>query len=803
MKTLVIIDANSLINRTYYALPPFTNSKGEPTGALYGLANVLLKITNEREIDYMVACFDRPEELKRKQVYKDYKANRSGTDDELVSQLIRAKDLFRVFGVKSFEMPGYEADDLIGTAAKKFASKDLRVIILTGDLDATQLVDDSKNIVVESFKKGISEMIVYDEHQVIEKFGVRADQVTDYKGLVGDSSDNIKGVPGVGPKTAVGLLNEFESIEGIYKNISDDKKFNKLRDFEKEAMDSKELATIDCKVPISFGALSSLKMKEIPNDELVEFASEMGFNSLLSRMGVEEKQDEKEEVDEDKKNDVDFITSDADLKKLKNSKKLKVGFGLKKLVNKGLQGPYFDLGIAFWLIDPDAGNYNPEYVFKRFLKKDLEENEESLNKAYNFALKKMKSNNLLHVFNDIEMPLLPVLAEMEDEGIYVNKNKLRALKKETKSYVEKIESQIYKKVGKEFNIRSPKQLSDILFKDLKISTKKIKKTSGGSYSTNFDNLMKIKEEHEVIELILEYREIFKVFSTYIEPTLELLEKDERLHTTYVQTGAATGRLSSENPNLQNIPQGTELSKKFRETFEASKGKVFLAFDYSQMELRILASVSNDEKMIEAFNNNRDIHTETASYVFNVKPEDVTRDMRRMAKVLNFGIVYGMGSLAYSQSAGVSRAEAKKHIEEYFEEFSSIKKWHEHVKREAKTLGYVQTLNGRRRLLPEINSHSQFFASQAERIAINMPIQGLAADVMKLAMIEVCSVLKKKKLWRKEVSMLLTIHDELLFEVDKNKVNEVGDLIKKTMEDVFKIQVPLKVEIKEGDNWGEL
>jgi len=803
MKTLVVIDANSLINRTYYALPPFTNSKGEPTGALYGLANILLKMFNEREIDYVMACFDRPEELIRKQVYKDYKAQRGKADDELVAQLIRAKDLFRVFGVKSFEMAGYEADDLIGTAVKKFVSHDLRVIILTGDLDATQLVNDAENIVVESFKKGISEIVLYDESEVFKKFGVRPDQITDYKGLVGDLSDNIKGVPGVGPKTAQALINEFQSIERIYENMTDDKKFNKVRDFKEEAISSKKLATIDGDVPISLGKLDDLKPSKIPNKELIEFASELGFNSLLNRMGATQNNEEEKDLEDEEEMDiskVDFIVSKKDFKKNNN---LKVGFDLKKKAWQGLGGPYFDLGIAFWLIDSDVQNYSPEYAFKRFLKKDLEENEESLKKAYVFTLNKLKSNNLWHVFNDIEMPLLPVLAEMEEEGIYVNQKKLKELTEETKKIVLKIEKDIYKISGVNFNIRSPKQLGDVLFKDLGISVKKIKKTSGGSYSTNYDNLIKIKDEHAVIPLVLEYREIFKVLSTYLEPTLEFLRIDERLHTTYVQTGSATGRLSSENPNLQNIPQGTKLSKKFRETFEASKGKVFLAFDYSQMELRILASVANDKKMIEAFREGRDIHTETASHIFKVEPDKVDREMRRMAKVLNFGIVYGMGSMAYAQSAGISRAEAKKHIEDYFIEFKAIKKWHEYVKHEAKTLGYVETLNGRRRLLPEITSNSQFVVAQAERIAINMPIQGLAADILKMAMIETANVLKKKKLWREEVSMLLTIHDELLFEVKEEKKEKVIDLIKNVMEKVFTMQVPLKVEVKEGKNWGEI
>ncbi|MFA5173229.1 MAG: DNA polymerase [Candidatus Paceibacterota bacterium] len=821
MKTLILIDANSLIHRCFHALPPLTNKKGEPTNALYGLSSVLMKIFREYKPDYAAAFFDRPEETNRKKDYAEYKAGRVKAPDELIEQIIKAKEVFRAFGIKTFELPGFEADDLIGTAAERFKGKEEKIIILTGDLDTTQLVSDKENVTVETFKKGITEMMVYDEKAVKERFGVEAKQVVDYKGLAGDSSDNIKGIPGVGPKTAVPLLNEFGTIEGIFKNIDEkDKRFKKFIGFEKEAMASKKLAIIERDAPIDLGGLENLKTNESKEKDLKGFFEEMGFQSLIKRIGGEEnKKAENKGLFEKKESkaqlfnfdarqsreEAEFILEGEKLEEEKRkSKKIKVGFSLKEIIKEqGLEGPYFDLGIAFWLLDSDVGDYSPDYVFKRFLKKEWGNKEEDLFFAYKWAEGELKKNNLTKVFKEIEMPLLPILAEMENWGIEIDKEKLERLKEKVREGVNELVKKIYKLAGGEFNINSPKQMGEVLFKKLNIAAKKIRKTAGGAMSTSYENLIRIKNEHKIIELILEYREQFKVLSTYIEPIIELTDKKGRLHTSYIQTGTATGRLSSEHPNLQNIPQGGDLAQPLREAFLGGEGKELVSFDYSQMELRILASLSRDDKMIKAFREGKDIHAATASYVFNVPFEEVDREKRRVAKVLNFGIVYGMGVNAFAESSGLKREEAKKFIEEYFKEFSEIKRWQENIKKEARTLGYATTLNGRRRLVPDLMSLSPRFAAQAERIVINMPTQGLAADVMKIAIIKTKEMLEKEEWWGKEVKVLLTIHDELLFEVEKKVKEKAAKKIKREMEEAFKLSVPLLVEIKEGKNWGSM
>ena len=813
MKTLILIDANSIIHRCFHALPPLTNLKGEQTGALYGLSSVLLKILRERKPDYAAAFFDRPEETMRKKEYGEYKAGRPKAADELISQIIGARRVFEAFQVKTFEMPGYEADDLIGTAAERFKGKAEKIIILTGDLDATQLVDDEAGVIVETFKKGISEMTVYDERGVEEKFGVKPKQVADYKGLVGDNSDNIKGVPGVGPKTAVPLLKKYGTVEEVFKNIDEkDKNAKKLIGFEKEAIFSKKLATIDCDAPIDLGKISELEMKETDNKKLKVFFEEMGFASLVKRIGGENfKEKEKNNLnlfykEEEIIGNIDLGEVELILnnrKDFEKNNKLKVGFNLKEKVKGGLLGPYFDLGVAFWLLDSDAGNYEPDYVFKRFLKKNWEERENNLKEAFIFTKRELEKNKLKDVFEKIEMPLVPVLAVMEVTGIKVEEKKVKKLEEEIRESVKTLEKKIYKAAAIKFNINSPKQITEVLFERLKISAEKVKKTAGGAVSTSYENLIRIKDKHEIVKLILSYREEFKMLSTYTEPILEMLKADGRLHTSYLQTGTGTGRLSSEKPNLQNVPQESYRAKPLREAFVPDLGKVFLSFDYSQMELRILASLSQDKKMMEVFKSGGDIHTATASFIFKTEPKKVTLEMRRVAKTLNFGIVYGMGRNAFSETSGVSKEEAGRFIENYFENFADVKRWQENIKREARTLGYVTTLSGRRRKVSEINSSSPRFRAQAERVTINMPTQGLGADIMKLALIKVDKVLREEG-WRgKEVKMLLTIHDELLFEVDKEVKEEAARIIKKEMEGAFRLSVPLVVEEKEGESWGEM
>ncbi len=477
---------------------------------------------------------------------------------------------------------------------------------------------------------------------------------------------------------------------------------------------------------------------------------------------------------------------------------LKEKFKELKKSGKKLPAEYFDLGIAFWMLNPDEGDYSPVHLAQKFLHKD-----EASNKAlYDFAVKKLKEYKLEKLFYDVEMPLLAILADMELKGIKVDVKSLKDLDKELEKKLGVLVKNIYKEAGETFNINSPKQMGKILFEKLKISAEGVKKTKGGAVSTNIDTLMTIQDRHSIVKYLLEYRELFKLQSTYVRPLQELADKKQRVHTTYIQTGTSTGRLSSQNPNLQNIPAEGVWAKKVRSVFIPEKGYELAAFDYSQMELRILASLSGDPKMMEAFNNDQDIHRLTAANVFNVPLEKVTPEMRRLAKTLNFGVVYGMGANAFAKTSGLSFAEAKKFIEEYFNDFMRIKEWQEEVKAQARTFGYVTNLNGRRRWILEASSMFRGEAAEAERAAINMPVQGLLADIIKIAMVNVAEEIKKRK-WNDDVRMLLTIHDELLFEIRRDIMEEASQVIVSSMEKAYELDVPIKVTAKIGSSWGAM
>jgi DNA polymerase-1 len=469
-----------------------------------------------------------------------------------------------------------------------------------------------------------------------------------------------------------------------------------------------------------------------------------------------------------------------------------------KRANKKIPAEYFDLSVAFWMLNPDEEQYSSEFLSKRYLHKEGASNKE----LYNYAAKKLKEYKLEKLFYEVEMPLVAVLADMELRGIKVDIKGLKNLDKELEKKLAELAKDIYKEAGEIFNINSPKQLSRILFEKLNMSTQGIKKTKSGAVSTNVDTLMAIQDRHPIAKHLLEYRELFKLQSTYVRPLQELADKHQRIHTTYIQTGTSTGRLSSQNPNLQNIPVEGEWAKKIRASFVPEKGHQLAAFDYSQIELRILASLSGDPKMIEAFNNDLDIHKMTAASVFNVSIEKVTPEMRRLAKTLNFGVVYGMGAIAFAKTSGLSVGEAKKFIEEYFRDFKKVKEWQEEIKSQARTFGYVTNLNGRRRWLLSAASMFRGEAAEAERAAINMPVQGLAADIIKVAMVKVAGEIKKRG-WGQSVRMLLTIHDELLFEIREDIIEEVSMAIVKIMEGAYELEVPIKVTAKIGKNWGNL
>lgn len=715
MKNLLLIDANALVHRAFHALPALSTKENKPAGALYGLASIALKIFRDNPPEYAAAFFDRPEPTFRKKMFDEYKIHRPKTPDDLISQIIEAHKLFEAFGVKIFEKPGFEADDLIGTATKKFKSEpDLKITILTGDLDTLQLVDNEK-IVAETLKRGISETIIYDETAVRQRFGIAPEQIPDYKGLVGDASDNIPGVKGIGSKTASEIISKYSSLENFFSELEDygDKKYEKFREFKEDGLFSKKLAVLDLNAPLEIEKISEIAFGGMNNKQITEYFEKLGFQSLVKRINNFYPPEPKKNVSSEKKH-------------------------------------------------------------------DLSENSEKITE-------------------DIEKPLAPILEELENWGIKTDRKRLEQFKKNLDEELKILTQKIYEEADVVFNINSPKQLLEVLKqKGLKLT------------STNQDKLQILKEKKLIIPLILKYRELFKLKTTYIEPLLELSKNPptsflkggerefDRIHPTFVQLKAATGRITCENPNLQNIPESV------RHIFIAEKGFKLASFDYSQIELRILASLTEDKKMIDVFNRSEDIHQMTASQIFNVPANEITGAMRKIAKTLNFGIVYGMGARAFAKESGLDLNEAKKFIAEYFNDFPSIKKWQQKIVSEARQKGFVENLNGRTRKLPEIVSFNQRIQAEAERMAVNFPVQSLAADMIKLAMIKTKKILQEKNYWGTKAKMLLTIHDELIFEIlDDDDLEKICAVIKETMESVYKLKVPLTVDFKAGNDWGEL
>ncbi|MFA6407575.1 MAG: DNA polymerase [Candidatus Paceibacterota bacterium] len=811
MKSLLLIDANALIHRSFHALPPLTTPKGEPIGAIYGLARALMKTMKERKPDYVAAAFDRPEPTFRKKMFADYKAHRPPAADELISQIIKAHELFEKLNIKTFELPGFEADDIIGTFATKFSSRDMRVTILTGDMDTLQLVKGDE-IVVLAPKKGIAETIEYNENAVRERFHLGPDQMTDYKGLVGDPSDNIPGVPGVGPKTAELALLEFGSIEGIYKKMSESHKLaKKLLPFKKEAFFSKELSIIHKEVPLKIPLADIAYTK--PSDTLLDpYFFELGFQTLLS---AEAKQKEVKEYNTPLELPFsstkilvvpDIVFAKKHSKELQG-KETKVAFDWKTIL-KGLEEdaksihPLFDIMIAAWLLHPDEEELSLEKITREVLHRDVgiteEEKKSILASLFSFFEKNLKEHGLVHVFEDIELPLIPVLASMEERGIAADTKTLSFIGTTMEGELNILQQKIYKEARGPFNINSPQQLADVLFNRLNIETETKRKTATGQRKTGKDILLELTNSHPVIPLILEYRETFKVRSGFVEPLRAAAELDGRVHTTYLQTGTGTGRLSSEKPNLQNIPQGSKWAEPLRNTFLASKGFTLLSFDYAQLELRLLAHITQDEALLSAFAKNDDIHSITASKVFGVPVAQVDSKMRRIGKTLNFGVVYGMGARAFSKTSGIPYADAQKFITEYFRAFPRVKQWQDITKEEVKKKGFIENVNGRKRWFAQNAAPGEF-----ERAAINMPLQSLGADILKLAMIKSAHTITQNLTMKKNVFLLLSIHDELLFEVRDGAIPTVALVLKSIMESIYPLSVPLHTEMKEGKKWGTM
>lgn len=805
MKTLLLIDANSLIHRCFHALPPLTNPKGEPVGALYGVSNILLKIIGAQKPEYAAACFDRPEPTFRKEKYDLYKAQRPKAPDELISQIINAHQLFEHFSIKAVEKPGFEADDIIGTLAEKFKKeKNTKVIILTGDLDSLQLIDDGK-VSVNTFRKGISDTISYDSDAVKDRYGLEPSQLVDYKGLVGDSSDNIPGVLNVGPKTAVGILQKYKTLDNFFKNGQKEKAYEKINNHKKDALLSRELAEIVRNIPLPV-TLDELKL-EPDEKRIANYFKENKFTSLLKRFSSEISSGSEETAPEEKspqarlfENKNFILLTEKSITSLSedilNSKEEKVGYDLKNLFKKkNFSFPIFDVMIAGQLLGLDFKNEEEES--NSLFKKPLAE-EEFVSKAYSSLSKKIPEKGLEKIMGEIEMPLLPAIARMEENGVLVDRKRLEETGHELNSAVKSAESKVNKIIGKEINPNSPKQLLDYFQKILGLKIN----------STSAETLQKANEKNPrpIFDVLLNYRELFKLQTTYIEAFKKLISDDGRIHPTFIQLGAATGRFSCQNPNLQNIPQESEWAPAIRNIFVAPKNHSLVSFDYSQIELRVLASLTGDKNMIDTFLNNGDIHATTAEKIFGVKKSEVTPQMRRVAKTLNFGMMYGMGYRAFSETAKIPADQAKQFIKKYFEEFSAVKEWEQKILAQARKTGVSKNINGRYRDVSQINSTDPRLASEMERAAKNMPSQSLAADILKLAMIKVDNYIQKNH--PEGIKMILSIHDELIFEIDnellkKEKESSCIREIKSLMDNAFELKVPLKVSVRTGERWGKM
>ncbi len=801
-KKLVLLDVHAIIHRAYHALPDFATSKGEPTGALYGLSTMLLKIISDIKPDYIVACYDLPKPTYRHEAYKDYKAGRAKADDELVSQLKKSYDIFKAFDIPVYSKEGFEADDMIGTIVEQVrlrrfgrssdqsVGEDLDIVIASGDMDTLQLVEGDK-VKVYTLKKGIKDTIVYNEKAVEERFGFSAKLLPDYKGLRGDPSDNIIGIKGIGEKTASELIQKLGSIEEIYKTLKEDRK--KLLDIgikerivglleanEEEALFSKMLGTIRRDAPIDFVLPEKTWQEGLDFEKINGVWTELEFRTLGSRL----------KTVLGGKVSIDIDNSDDLVATLPNKENLEALLPSEKVA---------ELSVMLWLVNSTITTPTLEDIYNFTKTKDGASAEKIL-------LNEIQEKGLSEVWEKIEKPLLSIIADMKVNGIKVDSGALQELSKVYHEKLAELERKIWELSGVVFNINSPKQLGEVLFVKLGLKPKNQKKTGSGAVSTKESELEKMRDMHPVVPLLFEYRELQKLLSTYIDVIPKLLDEKGRLHATFLQAGTTTGRMASSDPNLQNIPIRSDLGKYIRKAFIAEKGFKLVSFDYSQIELRIAAFLSGDKKLIEIFKKGEDVHTAVASEVFGVSRELVDKEMRRRAKIINFGIMYGMGVNALKQNLGTDRKEAQRFYDEYFNKFVGLAKYLENTKADAQRKGYTETFFGRRRYFEGLQSKLPFIKAMAERMAINAPIQGTEADLVKLAMVEVDKYLEKENL-KDKVKILLQVHDELVYEVSSDVVATVVNNIKKIMESLIppeKISgIVCKTDVAVGDNWLEM
>lgn len=879
MNKLLLIDGNSIINRAFYGImgsKMLMTEDGTYTNAVYGFLSILFKELDDIKPEYLVVAFDLKAPTHRHKLYDKYKANRHGMPDELAQQMPILKETLKAMNICIIEKEGYEADDVLGTLAKWGQKEELEVTVLTGDRDSFQLVDKNIKVRIPRTKMGKTETEDYTVEKIEEEYGLEPLDLIEVKGLMGDTSDNIPGVPGVGEKTALNLIRQYKSIDEVYNNIEEQK--GKLKEKLTENKDlaylSRTLGTIDINAPIEKD-LAKFEVEEWNKEEVLEIFKRLKFNRFIDRFNLHKEnnivgtdgsvcpseikhekildkaniEELKQEIKENKimyyylteekfiiyseKNNKCFEILDVlEFKDIfENKEILKCSYKQKEefimLWNKNIQAKnlMFDIAIAGYILNSNINKYTIEYLTNEYINFDVSEyileeqntQEEQITlfdnieqqkedktyiyayaiyKLYNVLTQKMEEAGSINLFNKIEMPLAEVLASMQYEGIYIDKNELVEFGKELQEKINILTQEIYELTGEEFNINSTKQLGEILFEKLKLTAKKKTKTG---YSTDVDVLEKIKYEHPVIEKILEYRQLQKLNSTYVEGLIPYIDNEGRIHSKFHQTVTTTGRISSTDPNLQNIPTRMELGRKLRKVFKPKQGSIFVDADYSQIELRVLAHISEDKNMIEAFCNNEDIHAQAASKVFNIPLEGVTKEERTKAKAVNFGIVYGISEFGLGEQLGVSRKKAKEYIEQYLNKYNGIQEFMTSIVEETKEKGYVETLYNRRRYVPELKSNNYMVRQFGGRVAMNTPIQGTAADIMKIAMINVYNKLKENNLKSK---IIVQVHDEILVETIESEKEEVKQIVKEEMENVIKLKVPLLAEVEEGYNWYE-
>ena len=899
MKKIVLIDGNSILNRAFYGImgnKMLTTPDGKYTNAVYGFLAILFKVLEDIEPEYLMVTFDLKAPTARHKLYDGYKATRKGMPNELAEQMPILKDILKSMNITVIEKEGYEADDVLGTIAKRAEKKSFDVTIVSGDRDTFQLTSSRVKVRIPHTKVGKTETEIFDREAVLKKYGVTPKQLIEVKGLQGDTSDNIPGVPGIGEKTALELVKKYKTIDGIYEAIEkgeDDlkpKAKERLLENKELAMLSRTLGTINLEVPIEED-LEEFKIKEWNKEEVFAKFKELNFNRFIDRFNLKSEEGPKqnlaelfeiktlnteneikdllekiqnqlvfmlgtEQVEQEKLiikkqiksiyiyidnivYEIKFNTNEEFISYFKtifeNENIQKYSYRLNEtyvlLMQNGiyLKGIKFDTEIAAYLLNPSNGKYKLDELANQYLSIDIPEYLEAVgakqqketqmtlfsqdevnvdfekyqNAIYMYTIaklaeimnKKLEEINSLELFENIEMPLIKVLAEMQYEGIYVDKQELVSFGDKLKEEIEVIKQEIYKLAGEEFNINSTLQLGNILFEKLKLPV--YKKTKKG-YSTDVDILEKLKPEHPIIEKILEYRGFMKLNSTYIDGLIVYInEYTHKIHSYFHQTITATGRISSTEPNLQNIPTRTEQGKQIKKAFKAQEGHIFIDADYSQIELRILAHISKDRNMRGAFLNEEDIHKQVASKVFDVPLEEVTKEQRTAAKAVNFGIVYGISGFGLAEQLGISRKKAEQYIEQYLDKYKGVKRFMDGIVEKAKEQGYVETLFHRRRYIPELSSNNYMVRQFGARAAMNTPIQGTAADIMKIAMIEVNKKLEEEKL---NAKLILQIHDELLIECKIEEKEEVKKILKESMENAVKLSIPLEVEVSEADNW---